>query len=51
MMLTITTNNFENDVLRQRLAAEGTTAVAQADQRVDGQIKGAVHPYPSFTSS
>ncbi len=25
--------------------------MAQADQRVDGQIKGTVHPYPSFTSS
>ena len=24
---------------------------SQADQRVDGQIKGAVHNYPSFTSS
>ena len=39
------------DVLRQRLAAERASAVAQADQRVDCQIKGAVHNYPSFTSS
>ena len=99
-MLTITTNSFENDVLRadkpvlvdfwvqwcpycrriapafdkvgeqyadtliagkinydeepqliQRFAAERASAVAQADQRMDGQIKRAVHPYPSFTSS
>ena len=35
------------DVLRQRFAAEGASAVAQADQRVDGQIKGTVHGYPS----
>ena len=39
------------DVLRQRFAAEGASAVAQADQRVDGQIKRTVHNYPSFTSS
>ena len=32
------------DVLRQRFAAERASAVAQADQRVDGQIKGTVHP-------
>ena len=50
-MLTITTNSFENDVLRQRFAAEGASAVARADQRVDGQIKRTVHNYPSFTSS
>ena len=39
------------DVLRQRLAAERASAVAQADQRVNRQIKGTVHNYPSFTSS
>ena len=39
------------DVLRQRLAAEGAFAVAQADQRVNGQIKRTVQTYPSFTSS
>ena len=36
---------------RQRLAAERASTVAQADQRVDGQIKRTVHSYPSFTSS
>ena len=35
------------DILRQRFAAERTPAVAQADQRVNGQIKGTVHGYPS----
>lgn len=39
------------DVLRQRFAAERASAVAQADQRMDGQIKRTVHSYPSFTSS
>ena len=39
------------DVLRQRFAAEGASTVAQADQRMDGQIKRTVHNHPSFTSS
>ena len=39
------------DVLRQRFAAEGAFTVAQADQRMDGQIKRTVHNHPSFTSS
>ena len=37
--------------IRQRFAAEGASTVAQADQRMDGQIKRTVHNHPSFTSS
>ena len=44
-------NYDEESQLIQRFAAEGASAVAQADQRVDGQIKRTVHNYPSFTSS